>query len=83
VSYFDLNDFSYLFGVGICHQVEPGSICAVWGLGAVGLAAVMGCKRAGASRIIGVDLNVDKFETGTFSLLYIYNMLCMIRLVKL
>lgn len=43
-------------------QVEKGSTCAVWGLGAVGLAVVMGCKAAGASRIFGVDLNEDKFE---------------------
>jgi len=43
-------------------KVEPGSICAVWGLGAVGLAAIMGCSKAGASRIIGVDLNPEKFE---------------------
>ncbi|KAK3582700.1 hypothetical protein CHS0354_013051 [Potamilus streckersoni] len=43
-------------------KVEPGSNCAVWGLGAVGLAAVMGCKAAGASRIIGIDINPDKFE---------------------
>jgi len=43
-------------------KVEPGSVCAVWGLGAVGLATVMGCKVAGASRIIGVDINNDKFE---------------------
>lgn len=43
-------------------NVEKGSTCAVWGLGAVGLAVVMGCKAAGASRIIGVDLNPDKFE---------------------
>lgn len=42
--------------------VEKGSICAVWGLGAVGLATVMGCKAAGASRIIGVDINESKFE---------------------
>jgi len=42
--------------------VEPGSVCAVWGLGAVGLATVMGCKSAGATRIIGVDINNDKFE---------------------
>ncbi|KAG5848218.1 hypothetical protein ANANG_G00096120 [Anguilla anguilla] len=41
--------------------VEPGSTCAVFGLGAVGLAAVMGCKAAGASRIFAVDLNKDKF----------------------
>ncbi|KAL3875602.1 hypothetical protein ACJMK2_033537 [Sinanodonta woodiana] len=43
-------------------KVEPGSNCAVWGLGAVGLATVMGCKAAGASRIIGIDINPDKFE---------------------
>ncbi|XP_035272565.1 alcohol dehydrogenase class-3-like [Anguilla anguilla] len=42
-------------------KVEPGSTCAVFGLGAVGLAAVMGCKAAGASRIFAVDLNKDKF----------------------
>ena len=43
-------------------KVEPGSTCAVIGLGAVGLATVMGCKVAGATRIIGVDINPDKFE---------------------
>ncbi|XP_017158860.1 alcohol dehydrogenase 1-like [Poecilia reticulata] len=43
-------------------KVEPGSSCAVFGLGAVGLAAVMGCKAAGASRIIAVDINPEKFE---------------------
>lgn len=35
----------------------------MFGLGALGLAAVMGCKAAGAARIIGVDLNPDKFPT--------------------
>ncbi|MGH0154506.1 UNVERIFIED_CONTAM: hypothetical protein FKN15_029401 [Acipenser sinensis] len=43
-------------------KVEPGSTCAVFGLGAVGLATIMGCKAAGASRIIAVDINKDKFE---------------------
>lgn len=42
-------------------KVEPNSTCAVWGLGAVGLAVGMGCKAAGASKIIGIDLNPDKF----------------------
>lgn len=41
---------------------RPGTSCAVWGLGGVGLATVMGCKKAGASRIIGVDVNPAKFE---------------------
>lgn len=44
--------------------VEPGSSCAIWGLGAVGLATAMGCRKAGATRIIGVDINPSKFETG-------------------
>nr|AAF73254.1 alcohol dehydrogenase class 3 [Branchiostoma floridae] len=43
-------------------KVEPGSTVAVWGLGAVGLAVIMGAKVAGASRIIGVDINPDKAE---------------------
>jgi len=46
--------------------VEKGSTCAVWGLGAVGLAVAMGCKAAGASRVIGVDINPDKFEIGRY-----------------
>lgn len=44
--------------------MEAGSTTAVWGLGAVGLAVVMGCKAAGASRIIGVDINPNKFPVG-------------------
>uniref|UniRef100_A0A3Q2QAX6 Enoyl reductase (ER) domain-containing protein n=1 Tax=Fundulus heteroclitus TaxID=8078 RepID=A0A3Q2QAX6_FUNHE len=60
-----------LIGCGICTgygaavnaaKVEAGSTCAVFGLGAVGLAAVMGCKAAGAQRIIAVDINPEKFE---------------------
>ncbi len=43
-------------------QVEAGSTCAVFGLGAVGLAVIMGCKSVGATRIIGIDINPDKFE---------------------
>lgn len=43
-------------------KVEKNSTCAIWGLGAVGLAVGLGCKAAGASRIIGIDINKDKFE---------------------
>ncbi|XP_040184218.1 alcohol dehydrogenase 1 [Rana temporaria] len=43
-------------------KVKPGSTCAVFGLGGVGLSVIIGCKVAGASRIIGVDLNSDKFS---------------------
>ena len=37
---------------------------AVFGCGAVGLAAIMGCKEAGAGRIIAVDINPDKWSKG-------------------
>lgn len=41
-------------------KVEPGSKCAVWGVGAVGLAVVMGCVEAGASEIWCVDIDDGK-----------------------
>lgn len=41
--------------------MEAGSNVAIFGLGAVGLAVAMGCKKAGAARIIGVDINPAKF----------------------
>lgn len=44
--------------------MKPGSSVAVWGLGGVGLSAVMGCKAAGAARIIGIDIKSDKFPLG-------------------
>lgn len=44
--------------------MKPGSSVAVWGLGGVGLSAVMGCKAAGAARIIGIDIKPDKFPLG-------------------
>lgn len=43
-------------------KVEPGSTVAVFGLGCVGLAVIMGAKIIGASKIIGVDVNPKKFE---------------------
>ncbi|KAG8518364.1 Alcohol dehydrogenase E chain, partial [Galemys pyrenaicus] len=42
-------------------QVTPGSTCVVFGLGGIGSAIVLGCKASGASRIIGVDINEEKF----------------------
>ncbi|XP_066430094.1 alcohol dehydrogenase 1-like [Eleutherodactylus coqui] len=42
-------------------KVEPGSTCAVFGLGGIGLSVIIGCKVAGASRIIAVDVNSKKF----------------------
>jgi S-(hydroxymethyl)glutathione dehydrogenase/alcohol dehydrogenase len=43
-------------------NVEPDSNVAIWGLGTVGLAVAYGCKMRGAKRIIGIDVNPDKFE---------------------
>lgn len=42
-------------------KVEKGASVLVIGLGGVGLAAVMGAVKVGASRIIGVDINASKF----------------------
>jgi S-(hydroxymethyl)glutathione dehydrogenase/alcohol dehydrogenase len=43
-------------------KVEPGSTCAVFGLGMVGLGAVAACRLRGAERIIAVDLSDDRLE---------------------
>jgi S-(hydroxymethyl)glutathione dehydrogenase / alcohol dehydrogenase len=43
-------------------KVEPGSTCAVFGAGLVGLGAVAGCRLAGAERIIAVDLSEERLE---------------------
>jgi len=41
-------------------KVEAGSKCAVWGMGCVGLATIMGCKEQGASEIYAIDINTGK-----------------------
>jgi S-(hydroxymethyl)glutathione dehydrogenase / alcohol dehydrogenase len=51
-------------GIGAARKtakVQKGSSVAVFGLGAVGLSVVQGAKLCGASRIIGIDINSDKF----------------------
>ncbi|MED6160923.1 hypothetical protein PIB30_055811 [Stylosanthes scabra] len=45
-------------------DVEEGSTVAIFGLGAVGLAVAVGAKQRGATKIIGVDINDEKFEIG-------------------
>lgn len=42
-------------------KVEPGSTVAVFGLGGIGLSVIQGAVMAGASRIIAIDVNPDKF----------------------
>jgi Zn-dependent alcohol dehydrogenase len=46
-------------------KVRPGQNVAVFGLGGVGLNAVMAAKIAGASEIIGIDINDSKFALAT------------------
>ena len=43
-------------------KVEAGASVAVFGLGGIGLNVVQGARMAGASRIIGVDVNPSKRE---------------------
>mmetsp|Transcript_16875 Transcript_16875/g.28658 ORF Transcript_16875/g.28658 Transcript_16875/m.28658 type:complete len:555 (-) Transcript_16875:21-1685(-) len=64
-------DKACLFGCGVSTglgavwntcKVEVNSTVAVFGLGAVGLAVIQGAKKAGANRIIAVDINPGKFD---------------------
>ncbi len=45
-------------------RVEMGSTVAVFGLGGIGLNVIQGCRLAGASRIIGVDINPKREALG-------------------
>lgn len=45
-------------------NVSAGSTVAIFGLGAVGLAVAEGARLRGAARIIGVDINPEKFTKG-------------------
>ncbi|KUJ00152.1 S-(hydroxymethyl)glutathione dehydrogenase/class III alcohol dehydrogenase [Vibrio sp. MEBiC08052] len=42
-------------------KVQKGDTVAIFGLGGIGLSAVIGAKMVGASRIIGIDINEKKF----------------------
>lgn len=43
-------------------DVEVGTTVAIFGLGSIGLAVAEGARLRGAKRIIGVDVNEDRFE---------------------
>ena len=43
-------------------NVQPGDTVAVFGLGGIGLSAIIGAQMAGAGRIIAIDINETKFE---------------------
>lgn len=60
-----------LFGCGFCtgygaalndSKIQPNSTVGVWGLGGVGMAAVIGAKTAGARQIVGIDLSDERLE---------------------
>ena len=43
-------------------RVEEGATVAIFGLGGIGLAAIIGAKMAKAGRIIAIDINPSKFK---------------------
>ena len=43
-------------------KVQEGDTVAIFGLGGIGLSAIIGARMAGASRIIGIDINESKFD---------------------
>jgi S-(hydroxymethyl)glutathione dehydrogenase/alcohol dehydrogenase len=43
-------------------RVERGSTCVVFGCGLVGLGAVIGCRLAGAERIVAIDLSEERLR---------------------
>ena len=69
IRHLDKSYASYLVSMYIL-QVTEGSVCAVWGLGAIGLATLMGCRAAKAKRVIAVDINPMKFEVGNIIIHY-------------
>ncbi|KAI3873896.1 hypothetical protein MKW98_001545 [Papaver atlanticum] len=46
-------------------KVKKGSTVAIFGLGAIGFAVAEGARISGAAKIIGVDLNPEKFKIGS------------------
>ena len=43
-------------------KVQEGDTIAIFGLGGIGLSAIIGARMAGAGRIIGIDINESKFD---------------------
>ena len=43
-------------------KVSPGSTCAVWGIGPVGLNVLQGCRYRKAAKIIAIDITSEKKE---------------------
>lgn len=47
-------------------NIRPGDTVAVWGVGGVGLATVVGCKQKGARKIIGIAASSFKEPIGNY-----------------
>lgn len=45
-------------------NVTKGSTVGVWGMGAIGLSIVLGCKAKGAEKIVGIDCNEERLKNG-------------------
>ncbi|RCK54299.1 S-(hydroxymethyl)glutathione dehydrogenase [Thalassospira profundimaris] len=43
-------------------KVKKGDTVAIFGLGGIGLSAIIGCQMAGAERILAIDINEKKFD---------------------
>ena len=43
-------------------EVSAGTTCAIWGLGGVGFSVALGCVEKKPKRLIGIDINEEKFE---------------------
>ena len=50
--------------------MEPGKSLAVFGLGALGLSVIQAAKKAGATDIVGVDINDAKDEIAKVKFIY-------------
>lgn len=54
----------------------------MWGLGAVGLATIMGAKAVGARQIVAIDIAPEKFEKGILYL-FLFDLCILYSIAKL
>jgi S-(hydroxymethyl)glutathione dehydrogenase/alcohol dehydrogenase len=55
-------------------QVQPGSVCVVFGAGGVGLNTIQGCAMSGAAMVVAVDLNDAKLTLAkAFGATHVFN----------
>ncbi|OBK91088.1 NAD(P)-dependent alcohol dehydrogenase [Mycolicibacter sinensis] len=55
-------------------RLQPGQSIGVWGIGSVGLAAIMAAKAVGCETIVAVDVNPDRLAMSeTFGATHVFN----------